>query len=60
MEFKTAGLSRWVPDPKWHKSKKIVHAFADSIIHEAIARQNSTFIPNLKWRAKMEKNAMYS
>jgi cytochrome P450 len=30
-----------VPDKKWHKSKNIVHSFADSIIAEAISRQSS-------------------
>ena len=44
MEFRTAGLSRWLPDRKWHKNKNIMHAFADAIIREAITRQKSTTI----------------
>jgi hypothetical protein len=44
MELRTAGLSRWVPGRKWRKSKKIVHAFADSIIQEAFDRLNSVAV----------------
>lgn len=40
-EMRTAGLSRWIPDRRWHKSKKIVHAFADSIISEETIRLTS-------------------
>ena len=47
-EMRTAGLSRWLPDKRWHKSKNVVHAFADSIIREETIRLNS---------ADMEKSA---
>jgi cytochrome P450 len=40
-EFRTAGLTRWIPDRTWHKSKNIVHAFADSIVQEEITRLSS-------------------
>jgi cytochrome P450 len=35
-EFRTAGLSRWIPDAKWRKSVKIIHSFADDIIANAL------------------------
>ncbi|ERF72436.1 hypothetical protein EPUS_06065 [Endocarpon pusillum Z07020] len=47
-EIRTAGLSRWIPDKRWHKSKNIVHAFADSIIREETIRLHP---------ADMEKSA---
>ncbi len=47
-EIRTAGLSRWIPDRRWQKSKNFVHAFADSIIQEETIRLNS---------ADMEKSA---
>lgn len=39
--FRTAGLSRWVPDAEWRKSVKIIHKFADDIIHEALEARKS-------------------
>ena len=41
-EFRTAGLSRWWPDPKRTKSIRIIHKFADDIIADAITRLNSS------------------
>ena len=35
-EFRTAGLTRWIPDAKWRKSLKIIHSFADDIIANAL------------------------
>ncbi|KIX10328.1 uncharacterized protein Z518_01410 [Rhinocladiella mackenziei CBS 650.93] len=34
--FQLGGLDKYVPDPKWRKSVKIIHNFADQIIHEAM------------------------
>ena len=40
VEFRTSGLSRWIPDPKWHAGVKTMHSFADAVVNEAIARHN--------------------
>jgi cytochrome P450 len=36
LEFRTAGLTRWIPDSKWQKSLKIIHSYADDIIAHAL------------------------
>ncbi|OCT54822.1 Cytochrome P450 [Cladophialophora carrionii] len=35
-DFRSGGLAKFIPDARWRKSVKIMHNFADAIIHEAI------------------------
>jgi len=39
--FRSGGLSKWIPNPEWHKKLKIVNDFADEIIQQAIEEVNS-------------------
>jgi cytochrome P450 len=36
-EFRSAGLTRWIPDRKWRESVKTIHSFADEIVADAVA-----------------------
>ena len=40
VEFRSAGLTRWIPDAKWRKSLKTIHSFADNIIANALEEHN--------------------
>ncbi|OAL26002.1 hypothetical protein AYO20_10271 [Fonsecaea nubica] len=39
--FRTGGLTDYIPDAQWRKSVKIIHDFADEIIHEAMEELKS-------------------
>lgn len=39
--FRSGGLDKWIPDPKWRKSVKIMHNFADEIIQDAMLELRS-------------------
>lgn len=38
-DFQTAGLSQWIGKAERRKNTKIIHEFADNVIHDAIQRQ---------------------
>ena len=50
-DFQTGGLNKWVPNPRFRRSVKIIHAFADELVNDAIARHRSN---------DLEKNSMKS
>jgi cytochrome P450 len=41
-DFQTGGLNKWLPRRKFWRSVKIIHAFADELVQDAIARHRST------------------
>jgi len=38
VEFRSAGLSRWIPDAKFRDGVKVIHKFADDIVEDALQR----------------------
>lgn len=54
-ELETQGLSRWVPDSKRTNGIKVIHAFADALVADAIADHNQS-----RDKADPEKNAVPS
>jgi len=38
VEFRSAGLSRWIPDAKFREGVKVIHKFADDIVEDALQR----------------------
>jgi cytochrome P450 len=40
-DFQTGGLNKWLPRRKFWRSVKIIHAFADELVQDAIERHRS-------------------
>ena len=40
-DFQTGGLNKWIPNPRFRRSVKTIHSFADEIVQDAIARHRS-------------------
>jgi cytochrome P450 len=47
-EFRSAGLTRWIPNKKWNESVKVVHKFADDTIAEALREHREMKFTNEK------------